>query len=56
MKTKKINKSKYLDLSMIGKVRLIDKGGNTIKVLSEDEFKKQYYVRKPKKLKDTYLG
>ena len=40
---------------MIGKVRIVDKGGNTIKVLSREDFKKQYYVVKPKRMVDTYV-
>tara|TARA_R100001082_G_C4364124_1_gene160940 strand:+ start:3384 stop:3554 length:171 start_codon:yes stop_codon:yes gene_type:complete len=51
----KIKEGKYLDLSMVGKVRLVDRGGNTIKVLSKEKFKKQYYVVKPKKMVDTYV-
>ena len=46
---------RYLDMSMIGKVKIVDKGGNTIKVLSREDFKKQYYVVKPKRMVDTYV-
>ena len=46
---------KPLDLSMIGKVKIVDKGGKTLEILSREEFKKQYYVVKPKKMVDTYV-
>ena len=46
---------KPLDLSMIGKVKIVDKGGKTLEILSREEFKKQYYVVKPKRMVDTYV-
>ena len=46
---------KPLNMSMIGKVKIVDKGGKTLEILSREEFKKQYYVVKPKKMVDTYV-
>ena len=46
---------KPLDLSMIGKVKIVDKGGKTLEILSREDFISKYYVVKPKKMVNTYV-